>query len=83
MHTVIFSKTAQKGIHKLDKRYSGALKKSLIKLKENPYLGEKLSGEFKGLWKMKFSRYRIIYQITERELVVVVIDVGHRREVYR
>jgi len=83
MYTVIFSKLAQKNIRKLDKRYSGALRKSLIKLRENPYLGDKLNGELKGLWKLKFSRYRIIYRIFQDKLIVTVVDVGHRKEVYR
>jgi mRNA interferase RelE/StbE len=34
-------------------------------------------------WRVRVGDYRIIYDIRDGELVVLVLDVGHRREVYR
>lgn len=45
-------------------------------------LGEPLSYDWKGFYRYRFSDYRVIYQIREKELVVLVVKVGHRREVY-
>jgi mRNA interferase RelE/StbE len=42
---------------------------------------EKLSGEEK--YRLRQGDYRIPYQIVDRELIVTVVRVGHRREVYR
>jgi mRNA interferase RelE/StbE len=52
-------------------------------LKENPRPrgSIKLSGE--NAYRIRVSDYRIIYAIYDDRLVVLVIDVGHRREVYR
>jgi mRNA interferase RelE/StbE len=42
----------------------------------------KLQGT-EGLLRVRVGDYRIIYQIIDHELVVMVVKVGHRREVYR
>lgn len=42
---------------------------------------EKLSGKDK--YRVRQGRYRIVYSISDVELAVVVVKVGHRREVYR
>lgn len=42
----------------------------------------KLSGE-PGLWRVRSGVYRIIYHIEDARLLVTVIKVGHRRDVYR
>ncbi len=43
---------------------------------------KKLSGE-QNIYRMRVGNYRILYQIIDKILVVVVVSVGHRREVYR
>ena len=42
----------------------------------------KLAGN-SGLWRMRSGVYRIIYQIQDARLLVTVVKVGHRRDVYR
>lgn len=42
---------------------------------------EKLSG--RELYRVRQGSYRIVYEIVEREVVVTVVKVGHRRDVYR
>ncbi len=42
---------------------------------------EKLSGE--DLYRVRQGNYRILYTLDDKKLVVVVIKIGHRREVYR
>lgn len=57
---------------------------SLIeKLADNPRpVGcEKLSGQDK--YRIRKGRYRIVYSIEDRQLVVFVVKVGHRKDVYR
>jgi mRNA-degrading endonuclease RelE of RelBE toxin-antitoxin system len=43
---------------------------------------EKLAG-VEELYRVRVGTYRIVYAIRERELVVVIARVGHRRDVYR
>lgn len=52
-------------------------------LREDPLKGSALSGEWKGLRRLRIGRYRVIYAFDGSELLISVIRVGHRREVYR
>lgn len=52
-------------------------------LSENPQrVGKKLGKEFSGLWSARLATYRIIYEIREEQIVIVVVDVRHRAHVY-
>ncbi len=50
-------------------------------LAENPRAGVPLSGEFRGLFKLRVGDYRVLYTFTPEG--VLVLRIGHRREVYR
>lgn len=52
-------------------------------LKANPAAGGVLKGEFSGLRRIRIGNYRVVYEVQDQELVVLVIRIGHRREVYR
>ncbi|MFH0781607.1 MAG: type II toxin-antitoxin system RelE/ParE family toxin [Pseudomonadota bacterium] len=52
-------------------------------LKTNPAAGGVLKGEFSGLRRIRIGNYRVVYEVQEEKLVVLVIRIGHRREVYR
>ena len=58
-----------------DKRLSGATDPRLS--------GHPLTGQFKGLWRYRVGDYRLICEIQDRELIILVLAVGHRREIYR
>ncbi|MCC6272416.1 MAG: type II toxin-antitoxin system RelE/ParE family toxin [Deltaproteobacteria bacterium] len=49
----------------------------------NPGAGIPLRAELKGLYKYRVGVYRIIYSFQRRVLLVTIIDIGHRKEVYR
>ena len=49
----------------------------------NPHnFGKSLVGDKKGLWRYRVDDYRVICNINNDELLVLVVDVGHRREIY-
>ena len=56
---------------------------AIDKLCEVPAAGSALKGEFEGLRRLRVGRYRIVYEWQQQELVVLVVRVGHRKEVYR
>ncbi|MDX2355962.1 type II toxin-antitoxin system RelE/ParE family toxin [Dietzia sp. PP-33] len=68
-------KTAQQGIRAiLDERIHGC---------EDPrYLGKALRGD-QHLWRYRVGDYRIIFSIENQRVTVLVVDVAHRRELYR
>lgn len=45
--------------------------------------GHALTGDKKGFWRYRVGDYRIVASIEDRRFVVLVVKVGHRREVYR
>jgi mRNA interferase RelE/StbE len=55
----------------------------ISKLADNPRPpgGEKLSGQEK--YRIRLGRYRIVYSIEDQDLIVYVVKVGHRKDVYR
>ena len=45
--------------------------------------GHALSGRFKNLWRYRVGDYRIVCRIEDERLIVLVVGIGHRKDVYR
>ena len=56
---------------------------SIDRLAENPFLGNVLKGHMRGLRRLRVVDYRVLYEVRDDALIVLVIRVAHRREVYR
>jgi mRNA interferase RelE/StbE len=55
-----------------------------VALAENPRrIGQALKGPPLGLWRYRVGDFRIIVQIEDQRITVLVLDIGNRREVYR
>ena len=52
-------------------------------LGQHPLKGSPLKGENRGLRRIRVGDYRIVYEVLDDALVVLVVRVEHRREVYR
>ncbi|MBM3857528.1 MAG: type II toxin-antitoxin system RelE/ParE family toxin [Verrucomicrobia bacterium] len=44
--------------------------------------GKKLAANFTGLWRYRVSDYRIICQFRDHELIILIVRVGHRKNIY-
>lgn len=87
MYDLKFSKKALKQLKKLDKSQSFLLiswiENNLMNT-ENPYQkGKGLTANRSGEWRYRVGNYRIICDIRDQELVILVIDVGHRSDIYK
>jgi len=80
---VIIPKKVQKELNKIPQNFRKKIIAALVFLSKNPYLGKKLEGERKGKWSLKVWLYRIIYTIEKEELIILIIKIGHRQEVYK
>ena len=69
-----------RGIGKLDRTRIAA---AIDRLAKNPHLGAPLKGDLRGLRRLRAGDYRVVYEIRDEELVVLVVRVAHRRDVYR
>ena len=87
MYRVELSRPAQKELEKVfrsDQRLYRRFIDALQTIARNPTAeGKPLRGELKGLWSYRFGSYRILYEVRRGELRVIVIDLGHRREIYK
>jgi mRNA interferase RelE/StbE len=58
------------------------LRQRIATCEEPRRFGRPLTGDLKGLWRYRVGDYRIVASIEEDRFVVLVVTVGHRREVY-
>ena len=85
-YTVLLSGKARKNLKKLDKTVSSMLiawiRKNLHGT-ENPRAhGKKLTANFGGLWRYRVGDYRIIAEIQDEIITILVLEIGHRRDIY-
>jgi len=83
-YTVRLDPRTRKALDRLPGDIHGRVIRRLRTLEDEPRPPgvEKLSG-MEDLYRVRVGDWRIVYAIRDRELVVIVIRVGHRREVYR
>ena len=46
-------------------------------------MGKPLSGKLSSYWRYRVGRYRILVELLDKELVIVNITIGHRKDVYK
>jgi mRNA interferase RelE/StbE len=82
-YNVEISKTAAKALSKLPTKIAEKIENALLKLEENsrPTGSKQLSG-FKDLYRLRIGDYRAIYSVKEEIVTIIVLDVGHRKEIY-
>jgi mRNA interferase RelE/StbE len=86
--TIIFSELAKKNLAKMDaqiaRRITAFLRERVASLDNPRSLGQALQGSELGhLWRYRVGDFRIVCEIQDAKLIVLVVHVGHRREVYR
>jgi mRNA interferase RelE/StbE len=77
------TKNFLKQLKKLPEDIRARVLKAVDEVIANPYAGVKLKGELEGLLRWRIGEYRIIYLIDERSKLVVFLDIGHRRAIYK
>jgi len=84
---VDLSPTALKQLGKLDKSVShrilNFLRQRVEKLNDPRQIGQRLQGTLSEFWKYRVGDYRLICSLEDDRLVVLVLRIGHRREVYK
>ncbi len=85
--TVEFTDLVEKKLDKLDdetrKRIVRYFRERVVPHPDPSQLAEPLKGDFVGLWRFRIGDYRVICHIQKKKLLVLALDLGHRREVYR
>lgn len=83
-YSVEFSPSAAKALTKIDKtsqlRIAGVIE--LLAFEPRPPTTKMLRGGDHGRWRVRVGDYRIVYTVEDDRLLVLVLRVAHRREVY-
>jgi mRNA interferase RelE/StbE len=82
-YSLQIKKSAAKALQKIEKPDRIRLIENIDRLRNEPNAGGVLQGEFAGLRRLRVGNYRIIYEVIDERLVILVIRIGHRRDVYR
>ena len=83
-YTVVFARSARKELQNLDPQVARRILKQIEALVENPRPSGvvKLEGA-SDLWRIWVGEWRVVYRISDRDRLVDVIAVRHRRDAYR
>lgn len=82
MYSVRIEKSVVKVLEKINEPYYSKIKFAILKLSQNPRpQGYK---QLKGIdaFRIRVAHYRIIYNIFDDVLIVEIIDLGHRKDIY-
>jgi mRNA interferase RelE/StbE len=82
-YEVEFSKSAHKELKKLNPDIRLRLTKEIYILRNNPRKGNVRPMVGSKSWRLRVGEYRVIYDITDQKLTILIIKVGHRRDIYR
>ncbi|OGX05718.1 MAG: hypothetical protein A3G87_04395 [Omnitrophica bacterium RIFCSPLOWO2_12_FULL_50_11] len=82
-YTLQYTPEALQGIAKLTPDLKRIAERVLLKIAENPSYGKRLSGPLKSIWSARVTRrYRMLYLVNHTDKKVIVLDVGHRKNIY-
>lgn len=82
-YSVGIKASAAKALRRIAAPDRRRLIEAIDRLAQEPHAGGVLKGEFAGLRRLRVGPYRIVYESQQRELTVLVVRIGYRREVYR
>ena len=75
--------SAAKQLTRLDVGTRRLLIEQIDRLAADPHVGTVLEGELDGLRRLRVGAYRIVFEVRNRELLVLVVRLGHRSSHYR
>ena len=85
-YTVEYSQQAVKNLKKLDKYTAslilGWIEKNLVDCENPRQHGKGLTANRTGQWRYRVGDYRILADIQDDKIVILILEVGHRREIY-
>ena len=86
-YTVVFSKEALKDLKKLDKHTAaliiGWVRKNLEGCDNPRAHGKGLTANLSGKWRYRVGDYRLLADIQDDKVVIMMLRVGHRSEIYK
>jgi len=83
VYKIEFSSTADKYLKKLsNKEDIKRIRDGIYNIKD-PYDSKKMKGKLKGLNRIQVGKYRIIFKIYKKDLIILVVEIGKRSNIYK
>ncbi len=83
-YAISYERAAAKELSKLDKQTARRIIRSINDLRQNPHPpGCRQLVGYDRLWRIRVGDYRVVYFVDGDTLIVLIVRVAHRREVYR
>ena len=83
MREILYTKEAQARIIKLPPAIRRRVKVAIERLAEHPELGKLLAGHLGGIGSYRTGDYRILYRLEHQRSALLILTIGHRKDVYR
>lgn len=83
MYRLVLLARVQKQLELAPDRVKPRIEAKLRAIQADPFHGKKLGGQLKGIYSVRVVPFRILYEIRKNELVVLVLKIGDRKDVYK
>jgi mRNA interferase RelE/StbE len=86
LYKIVLSREAEKEYVYLHRHANSVfirIRNAIHSIAEDPRQGKPLRLALRGKWSYRVGAYRIIYSVDGKMLIVYILDIGHRREVYK
>ena len=82
-YAIDIRRSAQKRLSKINRQDQDRIISAIEALSDNPRPDgcKKLSG--RPAWRIRIGSYRVIYEIEDEKLIVLVVHIGHRKDIYK
>lgn len=85
-YQVVYTKKAIKSLSKIDqsqqKLIIAWIEKNLVHTEDPKALGKSLKGNLKEYWRYRIGNYRILADIDNDEIKIIIFNIGHRKDIY-
>lgn len=82
-YRIVFSARAEKAVAAMDAKLRARIVGKIDRLAADPYHSPNVTAMHGGGYRLKVGDWRVVYEIEDDRLVIMVVRIGHRREVYR
>ena len=86
MYCVEYTKTSVKQLKKMDRKIAAFIisyiDEKLVNCEDPRINGKALKGNYNDIWRYRVGDYRILAKIDDHRVIITVVEIGHRKEIY-
>lgn len=80
---LVIPHSVKKELAVLPEKIAGRIIQAMHDIERDPYKGKHLQGNLEGVYSWRVWPYRILYEIRKKELVILVLAIGDRKQIYQ